>query len=121
MRVLVSLIFALTGLLAAAEPFVKVPAKASARVNPLKIHPDAAVAGKKLFERYCAECHGAAGQGGKRAPALTWGGIQDATDGAVFWILTNGVVRHGMPAWSKIPEAQRWQIVSYLKSLDAIQ
>lgn len=33
------------------------------------------------------------------------------------WILTNGVVRRGMPVWSKLPEPQRWQLVSFLKSL----
>jgi hypothetical protein len=31
--------------------------------------------------------------------------------------LTNGVVRRGMPVWSKLPEPQRWQLVTYLKSL----
>jgi hypothetical protein len=40
-----------------------------------------------------------------------------STPGTLFWILTNGVVRRGTPVWSKLPEAQRWQIVSYLKSL----
>jgi mono/diheme cytochrome c family protein len=43
--------------------------------------------------------------------------VQQATPGTLFWILTNGVVRRGMPVWSKLPEPQRWQIVSYLKSL----
>jgi mono/diheme cytochrome c family protein len=37
--------------------------------------------------------------------------------GAIFWILTNGVVRKKMPVWSKLPEPQRWQLVSYIKSL----
>jgi len=31
--------------------------------------------------------------------------------------LTNGVVRRGMPVWSKLPEAQRWQLVRYLQTL----
>jgi hypothetical protein len=31
--------------------------------------------------------------------------------------LTNGVVRRGMPVWSKLPEPQRWQLVSFIKSL----
>jgi hypothetical protein len=35
----------------------------------------------------------------------------------LFWILTNGVVRQGMPVWSKLPEPQRWQIVTFVKSL----
>jgi len=35
----------------------------------------------------------------------------------LFWLLSSGVTRKGMPVWSKLPEAQRWQIVRYLKSL----
>jgi mono/diheme cytochrome c family protein len=31
--------------------------------------------------------------------------------------MTNGAVRSGMPVWSKLPEPQRWQIVTYVKSL----
>lgn len=100
----------------AAEPFDKVPAKAGARVNPLVSRPNAAAAGKKLFEQHCAECHGPDAQGGKHAPSLTAGPVRDASDGALFWILTNGVVRRGMPPWSKLPEPQRWQIVTWLKS-----
>jgi len=38
-------------------------------------------------------------------------------DSTLFWVLTNGVVRRGMPAWSKPPEPQRWQLVAYIKSL----
>jgi hypothetical protein len=38
---------------------------------------------------------------------------------ALFYILSNGVVRKGMPVWSKLPEPQRWQLVSYIKSLRA--
>jgi mono/diheme cytochrome c family protein len=36
-------------------------------------------------------------------------------------LLTNGVVRKGMPVWSRLPEPQRWQLVSYIKSLGASQ
>ncbi len=43
--------------------------------------------------------------------------MQEAAPGAIFWLITNGVVRRGMPVWSKLPEPQRWQIVRYLKSL----
>jgi hypothetical protein len=44
--------------------------------------------------------------------------VHQATPGTLFWILTNGVVRRGMPVWSKLPEPQRWQLISYLKSLN---
>jgi len=43
--------------------------------------------------------------------------VQQATPGTLFWILTNGVVRRGMPVWSKLPEPERWQIVTFLQSL----
>jgi mono/diheme cytochrome c family protein len=74
-------------------------------------------AGAILFEEHCAECHGEAGQGGKKGPSLRPPEVQGATPGAIFWILTNGVVRKGMPVWSKLPEPQRWQLVRYIKSL----
>ena len=96
----------------------KAPKKAVTRRNPLEKDPDAAVAGGKLFILHCAECHGDMGEGGRRAPSLLAEQVQQATPGTLFWILTNGVVRRGMPVWSKLPEPQRWQIVSYLKSLN---
>jgi mono/diheme cytochrome c family protein len=97
----------------------KVPAKARAKRNPLENDPDAAAAGGKLFEQHCAECHGMKAEGGKKGANLRAEEIQQATPGALFWILTNGVVRHGMPVWSKLPEPQRWQIVTFLKTLGA--
>jgi mono/diheme cytochrome c family protein len=95
----------------------KAPEKARGRTNPLEADPDAVAAGRKLFEAHCAECHGEAAAGGKKAPSLRAQEVQQATPGAIFWVLTNGVVRRGMPVWSKLPEPQRWQIVTYLKSL----
>lgn len=97
--------------------FAKVPEKARAKSNPLAEDPDAPVAGRKLFEQHCAECHGSTAEGGRKAPSLRGEEVQQATPGTLFWILTNGVVRRGMPVWSKLPEPQRWQIVTYLKSL----
>jgi mono/diheme cytochrome c family protein len=94
-----------------------VPAKARAERNPLEGNPDAVAAGKKLFEQHCSECHGIDARGGKRGPNLRIIGVQGATPGAVFCVVTNGVIRHGMPGWSKLPEPERWQIVSFLKSL----
>ncbi len=50
-------------------------------------------------------------------PALAQGPTQSATDGEVFWFITTGAVDKGMPSWSALSERQRWQIVSYVKSL----
>lgn len=97
--------------------FAKVPEKARARHNPLEGDPDSIPAGRKLFVQHCAECHGQTAEGGRKAPNLHAEEVQNATSGTLFWILTNGVVRRGMPVWSKLPEPERWQIVTYIKSI----
>src|SRR5450631_3730382 len=77
--------------------FAEVPEKARSRSNPLAQDPDASVAGRKLFEQHCAECHGNTAEGGRKAPSLRAEKVQEATPGTLFWVLTNGVVRRGMP------------------------
>src|SRR5229473_831074 len=95
----------------------KAPEKARRRTNPLQNDPDAVAAGAILFEQHCAECHGNAAQGSRKAPSLLAPEVQSATPGTLFWLVTNGVVRKKMPVWSKLPEPQRWQLVRYIKSL----
>jgi len=95
----------------------KVPERARAKRNPLEKDPEAIAAGRNLFEQHCSECHGNTGDGSRKAPSLRAEEVQSAAPGAIFWILTNGVVRRGMPVWSKLPEPQRWQLVSFIKSL----
>lgn len=94
-----------------------VPEKDRRRNNPVDGDPNSVLVGKKLFRQHCAECHGATGEGGKKAPSLRVEEVQQAAPGALFWILTNGVVRRGMPVWSKLPEPQRWNLVSYIRTL----
>jgi mono/diheme cytochrome c family protein len=98
----------------------KAPEKARKRTNPLQDDPQAVPAGAILFEQHCAECHGDSAQGGKKGPSLRVEEVQSAASGAIFWVLTNGVVRKGMPVWSKLPEPQRWQLVRYIQSLGGL-
>ena len=95
----------------------KAPEKTRSKPNPFEKDPQAIAAGQNLFERHCSECHGRSAEGSRKAPSLRAEEVQNATPGAIFWILTNGVVRRGMPVWSKLPESQRWQLVSFIKSL----
>jgi mono/diheme cytochrome c family protein len=97
----------------------KAPKKAVARRNPLASDPEAVAAGANLFDQHCAECHGDLSEGTRKGPSLRADPVLQATPGTLFWVLTNGVVRRGMPVWSKLPEPQRWQLVSYLKSLNS--
>lgn len=99
----------------------KVPGKDRARANPLANDPDAPAAGAKIFGEHCAQCHGEDAQGkadGKHVrPNLHADRVKNATPGELFWLLTNGSLKNGMPSWSRLPEPQRWQLITYLKSL----
>jgi mono/diheme cytochrome c family protein len=96
----------------------RVPAKEHARINPLAAHPETAAAGALIYREHCAQCHraDAAGDGRKRPP-LRSDHIRAATDGDLEWFLRQGDLAHGMPSWSSLPEAQRWQLVAYLRSI----
>lgn len=94
-----------------------VPAKEHNRANPYTGNGEAALAGAKLFENHCAACHGADAQGKGRKPGLHSGRIRNAAAGDLQWLLTNGSLKNGMPSWARLPQQQRWQIVTYLKTL----
>jgi mono/diheme cytochrome c family protein len=97
----------------------RAPAEATARRNPLAHKPEAAAGGEKLFKRNCVECHGEDGTGlaKKHAADLQLPVVQQQSDGALFWKITNGNTDRGMPSFSRLPELQRWQLVLYLRTL----
>ena len=121
-RVLAAILALCAGLLAQniqyrPDPSWRPPDTAAARVNPLAGSPGLAAGGRKLFQRQCAQCHGAQGQGLKNAADLQLPVVQQQGDGALFWKITNGNSRRAMPSFSGLPELQRWQIVLYLRTL----
>jgi len=103
------------------DPGWQPPSGDAARSNPLAQKPDAAGGGKKLFARNCVECHGPEGTGlvKKHSADLQLPVVQSQSDGALFWKITNGNADRGMPSFSKLPEMQRWQLVLYLRTLNA--
>ncbi len=101
----------------APDPAWQAPPEAAARRNPLADSPEAAGGGRKIFQRECSECHGHDGRGRKQAANLQMEAVQAQTDGALFWKITNGNPRRGMPGFSGLPEMQRWQLVLYLRML----
>lgn len=92
------------------------PASANRRPNPFSGQNQAERAGAKLYQRECAACHGRDAQGIGKAPPLISPSVEKASPGALFWVLRNGSIRRGMPSFSHLPDPQRWQIVTYLKS-----
>lgn len=99
------------------DPGWQPPKTAITRPNPLAGNSEAAGGGRKLFLRECSECHGTEGNGRKRAADLVMPQVQKQSDGALFWKITNGNARHGMPSFSRLPELQRWQLVLFLRQL----
>jgi mono/diheme cytochrome c family protein len=96
----------------------RVPAKDHTRMNPLASSPGSAAAGALIYREHCAQCHRADAMGdGHKKPPLRSDRIRSATEGDLEWFLRQGDLAHGMPSWSSLPEAQRWQIVAYLRSI----
>lgn len=93
------------------------PPEAAAVVNPYEGSDDARMAGEKLFHHDCAYCHGANAHGNATAPPLDRPDIRAAAPGALFWVLKNGSLRGGMPSFAHLPAAQRWQIITFIRSL----
>lgn len=95
----------------------KVPAADRSRTNPYAGQPEAVNAGAVLFADHCAQCHGADALGRHGRPSLRSQVVEHATDGELAWVIRNGVLWKGMPSWSTLPEPERWQIITYLRSL----
>jgi len=97
--------------------FQGAPASAKNLKNPYSGDTQAASAGKGIYARSCAACHGNSGEGTGNVPPLAQGAVHEAPDGELFWYITQGDTKNGMPSWARLREQQRWQIVSYLKSM----
>ena len=87
--------------------------------------------GERVYARYCAGCHGDAGDGkGPAADMLIvkprdftkgvfkFGSVpsgQLPTDEDLYRIITRGVYRTSMPEWSLLTERERLAVVAYVK------
>ena len=100
------------------------PATADALKNPQAGNATAVKDGKALYISYCSPCHGEKGKGdGVAGGALspkpanhTSPLVQNQTDGAIFWKLSEG--RNAMAAYkNSLTETQRWNLVCFIRSL----
>jgi len=115
------------GLALAQESSWDVPAEATAEKNPLENTPENVQAGAALFEKHCKMCHGDSGKGDgaatqfiKPAPHdFTTAAVRDAnTDGDLFYKITTG--KRPMPPMArKMSDDERWQVVLFVRSLQA--
>lgn len=100
------------------------PPSADGLTNPMKGNAEATAEGKKIYTLYCVPCHGSKGRGdGIAAPGLskppadhTSDFVQNQTDGALFWIISEG--NNPMPTYkTTLTETQRWQLVNFIRTL----
>jgi mono/diheme cytochrome c family protein len=99
------------------DPAWTAPSKDAVKSNPLLDQPGVLAGGRKLYGQRCNSCHGGEGRGTDRAPSLVAADVQAQTDGEFFWKITTGNTHAGMPSFSFLPEAQRWQLVMHLRNL----
>ena len=115
----VILLFLVSSLLAQDAGFHQAPPSAAARKNPLAGQHAAVAAGEKIYASKCSNCHGKGGHGTGIVPSLVKGQAQKAKAGELFWFITQGDEDNGMPSWASLSDTQRWQVVTYIKSLGA--
>jgi glucose/arabinose dehydrogenase/cytochrome c5 len=96
--------------------FHNAPETASKRQNPFAGGgADAIRSGAELFRANCATCHGHDAKGAGNIPDLTQAALRATNDGELFWFITNGSPKDGMPPATQLDERQRWQVVTFLK------
>jgi DMSO reductase family type II enzyme heme b subunit len=93
-----------------------------------------AAAGKDVYQRKCAGCHGDKGDGKGAAAELLSPKPRDFTSGLykirstagktptdqdLFRIITDGMPGTSMPGWAVLPERDRWNLVAYIKAFAA--
>lgn len=109
------------------------------KLEPIQPTPVAAnlETGKKLYGRYCSQCHGDEGKGNGPAADFLYPRPRDftlaifkvrstlsgqlPTDHDLFRVISEGLPGSSMPAWKKyLSESERWQLVHYVKTFDSL-
>jgi mono/diheme cytochrome c family protein len=99
------------------------PAAEAQKKNPVAASESSLAAGRKIYLKTCAMCHGKTGDAD--GPAVIELNIHPAklsdpqlatqSDGALFWKITTG--KKPMPAYGKrLSETDRWNLVNYIRT-----
>lgn len=93
--------------------------------NPEPQNDETIEAGKKLYQRHCASCHGPQGRG-DGSQALAGGTPSDltdetwdygSTDGEIFVAIRDGVSADMLAYKDKLTDKQIWQLVTFIRSI----
>ena len=108
-----------------------IPRDAAARTNPVPNTPEVLAEARAHWADHCASCHANDGSGeslmGKRtwppAPDMRLPATQQMSDGALFYIIQNGVRMTAMPAWGGAgdhDEQDSWKLVRFIRHLPSL-
>lgn len=102
-----------------------IPADDTAKKNPVKPTADGLAEARKLYGYHCAMCHGKDGDGkGDLAEQMKlqlsdWrdpNSLSKYTDGALFYIITNGRGKMVGGEGDRTKEEVRWNLVNLVRS-----
>lgn len=108
-------------------PLMATPDDYANLANPVSPEDGSLERGKTLFNIYCQVCHGPVGRGGGNVegpfpagliPQLATPRARGFSDGYIFGIISAG--RGLMPNYRRIPQAERWDVVNYVRELQAM-
>jgi mono/diheme cytochrome c family protein len=93
--------------------------------NPVQPDERSLLNGRKYFQINCAVCHGEAGDGNGALkqlnpaygfpPSLLTAEAKGRSDGYIWGMIRNG--RGLMPPYNRIEEADRWDVINYVRGL----
>ncbi len=89
--------------------------------------------GAALYARHCAVCHGPEGRGDGPAEFVVFPKPRDFTSGRfkirstptlptdddLFRVVSRGIPGTAMPGWAALTEAERWDLVAFVKTLSS--
>src|SRR5262245_25857754 len=88
--------------------------------NPFANDPAAIAAGRDLYAQTCQACHGPAGQGSDRGPALATTALQHGNaDADLFRSIRRGVPGTQMAGFPALSDNDTWGLVAYLRTLQS--
>jgi mono/diheme cytochrome c family protein len=108
---------------------LSIPADADRQKNPFQADTAAWRSAVDHYEDHCAVCHGKDGRGKTemgenmypKVPDLAASRIQGLSDGALFYVIQNGVRWTGMPAWKHEHSTEEtWKLVSLIRKMPSL-
>jgi len=109
-----------------------IPSAAKNLKNPVQLTPDVLIEGRRHFADHCAVCHANDGSGNTevgrnlypKAPDMREKATQSLSDGALYFIIHNGIRLSGMQAWGAESDADHdhdsWTLVHFIRHLPSL-